>query len=198
MPEQTIDPIFAPSALNGILSKMRDDDTFGSLREQMQLQGKVNEGAQTAVIILAGGSGERFGHEGGKQLVEIAGKPILTRSAEVFDSVGDVGLIVVVCPEERTSEYLLKAIDPFPFATPIVMAPAGATRQESAFAGLELVPDDFEYVMLHDARAHSFARIGRPYDQRAQRQYRLRWRSGRPSFHRHAQDRRERHHPRNA
>ena len=64
MPEQTIDPIFAPSALNGILSKMRDDDTFGSLREQMQLQGKVNEGAQTAVIILAGGSGERFGHEG--------------------------------------------------------------------------------------------------------------------------------------
>ncbi len=84
MPEQTIDPIFAPSALNGILSKMRDDDTFGSLREQMQLQGKVNEGAQTAVIILAGGSGERFGHEGGKQLVEIAGKPILTRSAEVF------------------------------------------------------------------------------------------------------------------
>ena len=67
MPEQTIDPIFAPSALNGILSKMRDDDTFGSLREQMQLQGKVNEGAQTAVIILAGGSGERFGHEGGKQ-----------------------------------------------------------------------------------------------------------------------------------
>ena len=150
MPEQTIDPIFAPSALNGILSKMRDDDTFGSLREQMQLQGKVNEGAQTAVIILAGGSGERFGHEGGKQLVEIAGKPILTRSAEVFDSVGDVGLIVVVCPEERTSEYLLKAIDPFPFATPIVMAPAGATRQESAFAGLELVPDEFEYVMLHD------------------------------------------------
>ena len=131
MPEQTIDPIFAPSALNGILSKMRDDDTFGSLREQMQLQGKVNEGAQTAVIILAGGSGERFGHEGGKQLVEIAGKPILTRSAEVFDSVGDVGLIVVVCPEERTSEYLLKAIDPFPFATPIVMAPAGATRQDT-------------------------------------------------------------------
>ena len=150
MPVQTLDPIFAPSSLNCILSKMRDDDTFGSLREQMQLQGKVNEGAQTAVIILAGGSGERFGHEGGKQLVEIAGKPILTRSAEVFDSVGDVGLIVVVCPEERTSEYLLKAIDPFPFATPIVMAPAGATRQESAFSGLELVPDDFEYVMLHD------------------------------------------------
>ncbi len=91
-----------------------------------------------------------FGHEGGKQLVEIAGKPILTRSAEVFDAVGDVGLIVIVCPEERMSEYLSKAIDPFPFVTPIVMAPAGSIRQESAFSGLELVPEEYEFVMLHD------------------------------------------------
>lgn len=150
MAEQTIDPVFSPSAIDNLLKKVKENDTFDSLRTQMQLTGKVNENAQTAVIILAGGSGERFGAEGGKQLVEVAGKPILTRSAEVFDSVGDVGLIVVVCPEERTKEYLRKAIDPFPFATPIVMAPAGSLRQESAFAGLELVPDNFEYVMLHD------------------------------------------------
>lgn len=150
MAEQTIDPVFSPSAIDNLLKKVKESDTFDALRTQMQLTGKVNENAQTAVIILAGGSGERFGAEGGKQLVEVAGKPILTRSAEVFDSVGDVGLIVVVCPEERTEEYLRKAIDPFPFATPIVMAPAGSLRQESAFAGLELVPDNFEYVMLHD------------------------------------------------
>ncbi|WP_251197541.1 2-C-methyl-D-erythritol 4-phosphate cytidylyltransferase [Anaerotardibacter muris] len=149
MPE-TIDPVFSPQAIDKLLQKVKDSDTFDALRTQMQLTGTVNENAQTAVIILAGGSGERFGVEGGKQLVEVAGKPILTRSAEVFDSVGDVGLIVVVCPEERTEEYLRKAIDPFPFATPIVMAPAGSLRQESAFSGLELVPDNFEYVMLHD------------------------------------------------
>lgn len=150
MSEQTIDPVFSPSAIDSILKKMTDDDRYDALREQMQLQGNVNDNAQTAVIILAGGAGERFGREGGKQLVEVAGKPILTRSAEVFDSVGDVGLIVVVCPEDRTDEYLRKAIDPFPFATPIVMAPSGSIRQESAFAGLELVPDHFEYVMIHD------------------------------------------------
>ena len=149
MPE-TIDPVFSPQAIDKLLQKVKDSDTFDALRAQMQLTGTVNENAQTAAIILAGGSGERFGVEGGKQLVEVAGKPILTRSAEVFDSVGDVGLIVVVCPEERTEEYLRKAIDPFPFATPIVMAPAGSLRQESAFSGLELVPDNFEYVMLHD------------------------------------------------
>lgn len=118
--------------------------------ELLGLEGKVDENPKTAAIILAGGSGERFGNKGGKQLVEIAGKPILTWSAEAFDAVGDVGLIVVVCPEERREEYLREAIDPFPFVTPVVMAPAGAIRQESAFSGLEYVPDDFEFVALHD------------------------------------------------
>ena len=56
----------------------------------------------------------------------------------------------MVCPEERQSEYLVRAIDPFPFVTPIVVAPAGPTRQESAFSGLEFVPEQFEYVALHD------------------------------------------------
>ena len=41
-----------------------------------RLKGEVDKNPQTAAIILAGGTGERFGKEGGKQLVEIAGKPI--------------------------------------------------------------------------------------------------------------------------
>ena len=114
------------------------------------LEGKVDKNPKTAAVILAGGSGERFGRQGGKQLVEIAGKPMLTWSAEAFDAVGDVGLIVVVCPEERHEEYLREAIDPFPFVTPVVLAPAGDIRQESAFSGLEYVPDDFEFVAMHD------------------------------------------------
>ena len=114
------------------------------------LEGKLDKNPKTAAIILAGGTGERFGQEGGKQLVEIAGKPVLTWSAEAFDAVGDIGLIVVVCPEERADEYLKRAIDPFPFVTPVVVAPSGPTRQESAFSGLEYVPEAYEYVILHD------------------------------------------------
>lgn len=146
----TIDPVFTPEVLQAS-QLIEDSFDWGSLPQEMVgLQGKVDKKAQTAAIILAGGTGERFGRDGGKQLVEIAGKPILTWSAEAFDAVGDVGLIVVVCPEERQSEYLVRAIDPFPFVTPIVVAPAGPTRQESAFSGLEFVPEQFEYVALHD------------------------------------------------
>jgi len=151
MPEKFEDPIYAPSALKNALEALGDLNFDAlQLRADTQLQGVVSPKARTAVIILAGGSGERFGREGGKQLIEIAGKPILTRSAKAFDAVPDVGLIVVVCPEDRTSEYFSRAIDPYDFVTPVVMAPAGSIRQESAFAGLELVPEEFDYVMLHD------------------------------------------------
>ena len=146
----TIDPVYTPETLRApeLLSQVLDDDlnTIADLR----LTGKVDKNPKTAAIILAGGTGERFGREGGKQLVEVAGKPILTWSAEAFDAVGDVGLIVLVCPEDRQEEYLKRAVDPFPFATPVVVAPAGKIRQESAFSGLEAVPDDFEFVVLHD------------------------------------------------
>lgn len=114
------------------------------------LKGKIDKNPKAAVVILAGGSGDRFGREGGKQLVEIAGRPVLTWSAETFDAVGDVGLIVLVCPEERHEEYLRRAIDPFPFVTPVIVAPAGPTRQESAFAGLEYVPESYDFVIMHD------------------------------------------------
>ena len=128
-----------------------DQIDFDELSKSLvSLQGKLDKKPKTAAVILAGGTGDRFGREGGKQLVEIAGKPVLTWSAESFDAVGDVGLIVIVCPEERQEEYLKRAIDPFPFVTPVAVAPAGPTRQESAFSGLEYVPEEYEFVVLHD------------------------------------------------
>lgn len=145
-----VDPVFEASVLREP-ALVGDDFDFDALTcPLLQLQGKVDKNPKTAAIILAGGTGERFGKEGGKQLVEIAGKPILTWSAEAFDAVGDVGLIVIVCPEERMREYLSRAIDPFPFVTPVVLAPAGSIRQESAFSGLEMVGEEYEYVVLHD------------------------------------------------
>lgn len=144
-----VDPVYTPRAVKD-LTNIIEDTNFDALQAMDRLQGIVGKNPKTAAIILAGGTGERFGREGGKQLVEIAGKPVLTRSAEIMDSVADIGLIVIVCPKDRIDEYLARAIDPFPFVTPIELAPAGDIRQESAFSGLEVVPDSYEYVLLHD------------------------------------------------
>ncbi|MDO4182011.1 MAG: 2-C-methyl-D-erythritol 4-phosphate cytidylyltransferase [Coriobacteriia bacterium] len=114
------------------------------------LEGQVANNASTAAIILAGGTGDRFGQAGGKQLVHISGRPVLSWSAEAFDACPEVGLIVIVCPDDRRDEYLREAIDPYPFVTPVVVASAGEIRQTSAFNGLEMVPESFEFVAMHD------------------------------------------------
>ncbi len=147
---KTIDPIFESDALREPDLALKELDFDELNPSPMSLKGKVDSSPKTAAIILAGGAGERFGRDDGKQLVEIAGRPILTWSAEAFDAVGDIGLIIIVCPEERADEYLKRAIDPFPFVTPVVMAPSGPIRQESAFSGLEYVGDEYEFVVLHD------------------------------------------------
>ncbi len=115
------------------------------------LQGRVSSNPKTAAVIVAGGLGERFGNPGGKQMFELLGKPLMTWSAEAFDAVADIGLIVIVCPDDRCEEYCRKAIDPYPFVTPIVLASAGDIRQESAFSGIMRVPSDYEFIAIHDS-----------------------------------------------
>jgi 2-C-methyl-D-erythritol 4-phosphate cytidylyltransferase len=150
LPSTLTDPVIGPSVLSApelILNKENIDSLTASL---VAVRGEVSDDPRTAAVILAGGGGERFGRSGGKQLLSLLGKPILTWSAEAFDAVPDVGLIVVVCPEERMDEYCREAFDGFPFVTPIVMAPAGAIRQESSFAGIGMVPERYEFIAVHD------------------------------------------------
>lgn len=144
------DPVGGPSVLahpEFLANKKTMDSLETSL---LSLQGKVAPKPHTAAVILAGGSGERFGRPGGKQMLEIMGKPILTWSAEAFDAVADVGLIVVVCPQEHMHDYCYAAIDAFPFVTPVVIASAGELRQESSLNGLNMVGEEYEFVAIHD------------------------------------------------
>ncbi|MDR1713791.1 MAG: 2-C-methyl-D-erythritol 4-phosphate cytidylyltransferase [Coriobacteriales bacterium] len=145
-----IDPVGGPSVLaepQFVLNKESMDILTSSL---VAVRGQVSHNPHTAAVILAGGAGERFGRSGGKQLLELMGKPILTWSAEAFDAVSDVGLIVVVCPEERMEEYCREAIDGFPFVTPVKMVRSGAIRQESSYNGISAVPEKFEFIAIHD------------------------------------------------
>lgn len=116
----------------------------------VQLEGKVGKKAQVAAVILAGGSGERFGARGGKQMYEIFDKPVLSWSIEAFDACDQVGHIVVVVPEDRLEEYKTKALEPYNFVTPISIASAGMVRQVSAMNGISMVPDNFKYIAIHD------------------------------------------------
>ena len=146
-----IDPVFLPTVLADVAAGDSGDEArLQTASACVRFRGVVGKKPKTSAIILAGGSGERFGQEGGKQLVEIAGRPTLAWSIAAFDAVADVGEIVVVCPADRADEYRERAVEPYHFVTPIMMAPAGSSRQESAFSGLEYATESYEYVVLHD------------------------------------------------
>ena len=105
---------------------------------------------RVAAIIVAGGSGERLARPGGKQLLPVAGMPVLSWSLRAFDCAPEVDVIVVVCHPERVDEYRRVAVNPLEPQTPVVFAPGGETRQESVANGLAFVPDAAEIVLVHD------------------------------------------------
>ena len=95
--------------------------------------------APVCAVVVAGGSGQRFGNPGGKQLVNVAGRPLMSWSIRAFDRSDKVGHIVVVCPAERRAEMRRLAISPYSYSTPISFADAGETRQDSTRAGVHAV-----------------------------------------------------------
>lgn len=101
-------------------------------------------------VIVSGGSGTRFGNPGGKQLVNVAGRPLMTWSIMAFDRSSLVGHIVLVVPPEKLGDMRRLAVDPFEFKTPITFAIAGSTRQDSTRSGVDAVPAGFRYAAIHD------------------------------------------------
>ena len=102
-------------------------------------------------LVLAGGSGDRFGAEIPKQFVRLAGEPILLRSIRTIASAGIDGLTVVAHPSwlAETAELVAVAnVD-----VPIWIVAGGATRNESTRNGLAALEDaaDDDIVLIHDA-----------------------------------------------
>ena len=108
-------------------------------------------GMRACAIIVAGGSGTRFGNPGGKLLIDVAGKPLITWTLEAFDAAKRVDRIVVVCSPAKMDEMRRVAVDPYTLATPIEFAPSGAERQDSTRSGLAAVAGDCDIVLVHDA-----------------------------------------------
>lgn len=102
-----------------------------------------------AAIIVAGGSGERLGLPGGKQLARVAGLPVLAHTLRAFDACDEVDAVVVVAHPERTEEYRAEAVGPASGKILAVVA-GGETRQASVVCGLRVVPADVDIIVVHD------------------------------------------------
>ena len=93
--------------------------------------------ADCAALIMAAGSGERFGGDVPKQYRLLAGKPVLRHSVEAFLAHPSVDRVrVVINPAHR--DMCLKALDGLAIGDPV---DGGATRQASVHRGLEALGD---------------------------------------------------------
>lgn len=100
-----------------------------------------------AAIIVAAGSGQRFGSDIPKQFLKIKDRTVLEWTIGRFQAAPSVHAIVVVVAEdvvEKSKELLAR----FPKVTNIVAG--GPTRADSVKNGLNAVPADSEVVAVHD------------------------------------------------
>src|SRR5215470_10188436 len=101
-------------------------------------------------VVLAGGSGERFGHGVPKQLLTLAGRTLLERSVAAFEQAPGVDAILVVMAAghaERAAAVL--AGGGFGKLTAVIAG--GTTRVDSTRAALAALGEGECDVLLHDA-----------------------------------------------
>jgi len=101
-------------------------------------------------VILAGGTGTRMGRALPKQLLEVAGRPILSYSVRAFDSCPQISEILLVMAPGY-AKVAEEVTGPYRKVTQILEG--GATRSDStlrALAALAAEPDD-GVVLFHDA-----------------------------------------------
>lgn len=113
--------------------------------------GSEGSPADTCAVIVAGGTGERFGDPRGKQFVDLCGLPLMCWSIVAFDRAPSVARIVVVCAPDRAAQVEKDVLSRLSLKKPVTLAPSGATRQASVLSGLGAVPRDLEFVAVHDA-----------------------------------------------
>jgi 2-C-methyl-D-erythritol 4-phosphate cytidylyltransferase len=100
------------------------------------------------VILVAGGTGRRFGGTVAKQFQFLGGRPMLVIAASRFVGLDRLArMIVVVADDAREHAAALLA----PLGLPLRYASAGAERQHSVASGIAALDPECAVVAVHDA-----------------------------------------------
>ncbi|MGB8699570.1 MAG: 2-C-methyl-D-erythritol 4-phosphate cytidylyltransferase [Thermosynechococcaceae cyanobacterium] len=101
------------------------------------------------LLIPAAGIGKRMGSDRNKLRLQLLDQPILAwtlLAAEAADSIHWIGLIGQ--PDDWPLWQAL--IQDLALSKPIQLIQGGTTRQESVYNGLQALPPDADYVLIHD------------------------------------------------
>ena len=100
---------------------------------------------RTAAIIVAAGSGSRFGSDTPKQFLEINGRPVLAHTLERFQAAPSVDSVVIVLGSDRVETF-----DTSAYSKVTHVVAGGASRAASVLNGMGELDDVTEIVAVHD------------------------------------------------
>ncbi len=104
---------------------------------------------KVSVIIVAAGSGRRFGYERNKLFYPLCGKPVLAHTLMHVFAASSVGEVVIVNAEQDHDDIaaIVESLHP---SVPVRYALGGAERADSVYNGLMASSADADIVMVHD------------------------------------------------
>ena len=105
---------------------------------------------KTAVIICAAGSGRRFGGDGKKAFIEIAGRAAFLRSIEFFSDREDVTQILLAINPDDEERVTVKWGAMLGFHN-VKLCFGGSERFETVANALAKIGEDIELIAVHDA-----------------------------------------------
>ena len=103
-----------------------------------------------SAIIVAAGSGTRFGSKTPKQFLEISGKPLITHTLERFEACAAIDEIILVLATGEIANFQ-KIIEKYNLGKLAQIISGGETRSESVLNGLNAIDSqNAEIVAVHD------------------------------------------------
>jgi 2-C-methyl-D-erythritol 4-phosphate cytidylyltransferase len=101
-------------------------------------------------VVVAGGTGSRFGVPEGKQVAVVSGLPIVTHTLLAFEASDSIDAIVLVTHPDRVEEYRRKVVEELGVSKVVAVVAGGDTRQDSVARGTEAAGDDATVLVVHD------------------------------------------------
>ena len=103
-----------------------------------------------SAIIVAAGSGKRFGTKTPKQFLEINGKPLIIYTLRQFQNCSDIDEIILVLPSNETANFL-SIVGKYGITKLSKVVAGGKTRAESVSKGFKSIRSaTSEIVAVHD------------------------------------------------
>jgi 2-C-methyl-D-erythritol 4-phosphate cytidylyltransferase len=106
---------------------------------------------RTVAVVLAGGSGQRFGGERPKQLHVLAGRTLLEHSVAAFEQAPDVDAITIVMPADLAGQAGQQFAGGNGYHKVTGVITGGATRTDSTRCAIAALGEAECNVLFHDA-----------------------------------------------